>query len=159
MTLLVLLAQLDAPFANDFWITVTHSPHCPAVLDGLLILTSFYCLLLEVFTQLSVVRCSCCIAGCKHSSVSVLPYQSTVMVWQLVAYSSGYLDLPNIELVSRQHAMQLSACHARRVHVLPAQLPIQKALQAPLSSPFPGPIDNLASSVSQLAIGQSQLVV
>ena len=89
----------------------------------------------------------------------MLPYQNTVLVWQLVAYSSGYLDLPNIELVSKQHSMQLSACHARRVHVLPAKLPTQQPLQAHLSSQFPGPLDNLGSSVSQLAVGQSQLVV
>lgn len=93
----------------------------------------------------------CCFAGPKHTMVSVLPFQSTSLIWQLVAYSSGYLSLPNIELVSKQHKVLLSACHGRQVHILPAKLP--QRIQ-----PISGPVDNLANSVSQLAIGQSQLV-
>lgn len=91
-----------------------------------------------------------CTAGPKHTFVSVLPHQEAVLVWRLVAYSSGHLDLPNIELVSQQHSLQLSVCHARKVHILPAKLPQQMHV-------IPGPLfpmDNLAYSVTQLAVSQ-----
>ena len=93
-----------------------------------------------------------CHAGPRNAAVSVLPHQESVLAWQMVAYSSGFQTLPQIELTSRQHSVLLNATHGRRVHVLPPQLPIQLVLQGQSSSVMPpaAGVDNLASSMSQL---------
>ncbi len=75
----------------------------------------------------------------------------------MVAYSSGYHLLPQIELTSRQHSVVLNASHGRRVHVLPAKLPTEVVMQGQSSGFMPSGVDNLASSMSQLTT-QSLLV-
>ena len=74
----------------------------------------------------------------------------------MVAYSSGYQQLPQIELTSRQHSVLLNASHGRQVHVLPAKIPAEVLMQGQASGMSSG-MDNLASSMSQLTT-QSILV-
>ena len=90
-------------------------------------------------------------------SVAVLPHQDSVLAWQMVAYSSGYHLLPQIELTSRQHSVVLNASYGRRVHVLPAKLPTEADMQGQSNGLMPSGVDNLASSMSQLTT-QSILV-
>lgn len=97
--------------------------------------------------------------GPKHTTAVVLPHQSAVLVWQMVAYSSGYLHLPNIELISLQHSLQSSPCHARQVYVLPAKLPNTKQPQAQLGDALRVPMSNVSNSLSQLTMDQPHLVL
>lgn len=96
-------------------------------------------------------------SGPRNVSVAVLPHQDSVLAWQMVAYSSGYHLLPQIELTSRQHSVVLNASYGRRVHVLPAKLPTAADMQGQSNGLMPSGVDNLASSMSQLTT-QSILV-
>ena len=95
-----------------------------------------------------------CPAGPKNAIVSVLPHQASVLAWQMVAYSSGYQPLPQIELTSRQHSVLLNASHGRRVHVLPARLPTEavSSMQGQSSGMMQtaSGVDHLAGAMSQL---------
>lgn len=89
-------------------------------------------------------------AGPRDSIVSVLPHQDSVVAWRVVAYSSGYQPLPQIELTSRQHSVLLNATHERSVHVLPStvSLPGQSS-----GAVFTSGVDSLTSSMSRLVTG------
>lgn len=96
-----------------------------------------------------------CDAGPRNSVVSVLPHQDSVVAWQVVAYSSGYQPLPQIELTSRQHSVLLNASHGRTVHVLPAALPTEISLQGQSSGmAFPNGANSVAGSMSHVATQQ-----
>ena len=96
------------------------------------------------------IPCGAVRAGSRNASVSVLPHQEIVLAWQMVAYSAGYQNLPQIDLTSRQHSVLLNATHGRRVHVLPAIIPTATKQSASDGLPSQMVVDNLASSMSQL---------